>query len=154
MLSPAQARQRGFVLIAMSVSMFLMLAVMGLAFDIGRIYIARNEAQIFTDAAALAAASKLDNTAAGIQRAMDAVAKVPDRWNLGTSEFKGVSVEFSRDGVKWETTPLRPAEMTQARVTAPANGVEITFLRAVGGPATFVVPAHSIAASAPVRLTE
>ena len=55
MLSPAKARQRGFVLIAMSASMFLMLAVMGLAFDIGRIYIARNEAQIFTDAAALAA---------------------------------------------------------------------------------------------------
>jgi Flp pilus assembly protein TadG len=147
-------RQRGFVLIAMSVSMFLMLAVMGLAFDIGRIYIARNEAQIFTDAAALAAASKLDNTADGIKRAADAVARVPDRWNLGTSEFTGVTVEFSKDGSKWEKAPQKPAEMMFTRVTAPANGVEITFLRAVGGPATFVVPAHSVATSGPVRLIE
>src|SRR5580700_192939 len=147
-------RQRGFVLIALSVSMFLMLAVMGLAFDIGRIYIARNEAQIFTDAAALAAVSKLDNTADGIKRAKDAVARVPDRWNLGTNEFTGVIVEFSKDGSKWEKAPQKPAEMTLARVTAPANSVEITFLRAVGGPATFVVPAHSVAASSPMRLIE
>jgi Flp pilus assembly protein TadG len=154
MHSPATARQRGFVLIAMSVSMFLLLAVMGLAFDVGRIYIARNEAQIFTDAAALTAASKLDSTAAGIERAKGAVARVPDRWNLGTSEFTGVVVEFSKDGALWEKVPRNPAQMTLARVTAPTNGVEITFLRAVGGPATFVVPAHSIAASSPVRLVE
>src|SRR5271168_726358 len=101
MPSQVRTRQRGFVLIAMSISMFLMLAVMGLAFDIGRIYIARNEAQIFTDAAALAAASQLDHTADGIKRATDAVARVPDRWNLGTSAFTGVVVEFSGDGTKW-----------------------------------------------------
>ncbi len=59
-------QRRGFVLIAMSVTMLLLLAVMGLAFDVGRIYIARNEAQVFTDAAAMAAASKLDGTKAGV----------------------------------------------------------------------------------------
>ena len=91
----APSRERGFVMIAMCVSMFLLLAVMGVAFDFGRIYIARNEAQIFTDAAALAAASKLDHTAAGTIQATAAVARVPDRWNLGTSEFTGVVVEFS-----------------------------------------------------------
>src|SRR5579862_3421484 len=90
--------QRGFVLIAMAVVMLLLLAVMGLAFDVGRIYIARNEAQVFTDAAAMAAASKLDGTKAGVQSAREAVAKIPMRWNLGTQEFKGVVVEFSADG--------------------------------------------------------
>src|SRR5277367_2674848 len=99
------SRQRGFVLIAMSVTMLLMLACIGLAFDLGRIYIARNEAQVFTDAAALTAASKLDGTAAGIERARDAVGRVPMRWNLGTKEFTGVIVEFSQDGVKWEKDP-------------------------------------------------
>ncbi len=146
--------QRGFVLIAMSVSLLVLLAVMGLAFDLGRIYIARNEAQIFTDAAALAAAFSLDGTAAGVTKAREAVARVPMRWQLGTKEFKGVIVEFSPDGVKWETDPRDPAATNCARVTAPANGVEITFLRAVGGPDVFTVPAHSIAASNPVRLTE
>ena len=43
---------------------------------------------------------------------------------------------------------------TQARVTAPDNSVEITFLRAVGGPNNFTVPAHAAAGSNPVRLTE
>jgi hypothetical protein len=39
-------------------------------------------------------------------------------------------------------------------VTAPDNSVEITFLRAVGGPNNFTVPAHAAAAENPVRLTE
>jgi uncharacterized membrane protein len=138
-------KRRGFVLIAMSISMLLLLAVMGLAFDVGRIYIARNEAQVFTDAAAMAAASKLDGTKAGLDRAREAVAKIPMRWNLGTEEFRGVVVEFdSKD----------PASVTTVRVTAPDNSVEITFLRAVGGPNNFVVPAHSAAMANPVRLTE
>jgi uncharacterized membrane protein len=147
-------KRRGFVLIAMSVTMLLLLAVMGLAFDVGRVYIARNEAQVFTDAAAMAAASKLDGTKAGLDQAKDAVAHVPMRWNLGTQEFRGVIVEFSADGSKWEIEPRDPSGVTMARVTAPDNSVEITFLRAVGGPNNFVVPAHAAAASNPVRLTE
>src|ERR1700676_4545311 len=98
-------RQKGFILIAMSVCMFLLLAVIGLAFDLGRVYIARNEAQVFTDAAAMTAASKLDGTAAGIARADEGVAQLPIRWNLGTREFKGVIVEFSATGEKWERDP-------------------------------------------------
>jgi len=138
-------KRRGFVLIAMSVTMLVLLAMMGLAFDVGRIYIAKNEAQVFCDAAAMAAASKLDGTQAGLDRAREAALKVPMRWNLGTQEFHNVTVEFdSKD----------PASVTTARVTAPDNSVEITFLRAVGGPASFIVPAHAAAAGRPVRLTE
>jgi uncharacterized membrane protein len=148
------SRQRGFVLIAMSITMLLLLAVMGLAFDLGRVYIARNEAQVFTDAAAMSAASKLDGSSAGLAKARAAVARLPMRWNLGTQEFTGVVVEFSADGVKWERDPGNISSVTQARVTAPANGVEITFLRAVGGPAFFTVPAHAAAATNPVRLVE
>jgi len=126
----------------MSVAMLVMLAVMGMAFDFGRIYIARNEAQVFTDAAAMTAACKLDGTNAGLDRARQAVAKLPMRWNLGTKSFSGVVVEFSPDKQSW------------ARVTAPDNQVETTFLRAVGAPDVFAVPAHSVAAAKPVRLIE
>jgi uncharacterized membrane protein len=166
------SRQRGFVLIAMSVTMLLLLAVMGMAFDLGRIYIARNEAQVFTDAAAMTAASKLDGTAAGIERAREAVKRLPMRWNLGTQEFTGVIIEFGRDSQRdgsrdgssgdraqgnttgWERDPKDAAQITMARVTAPSNSVEITFLRAVGGPNAFTVPASSTAVSNPVRVTE
>ena len=145
---------RGFVLIAMAASLFLLVAMMGLAFDVGRIYIARNEAQIFTDAGAMAAAAKLDGTPTGLVRAREAVQRLPGRWNLGTKEFTGVTVEFSKDGSRWEANPKDANGITLARVTAPSNAVEITFLRAVGGPESFTVPAHAVASSNPVRLTE
>jgi len=138
----------------MAVAMLLLLATLGMAFDFGRIYIARNEAQVFTDAAALTAAVKLDGTSSGLDSAREAVQQLPNRWNMGTTPFTGVIVEFSEDGKKWDATPESPDLLAFARVTAPANDVEITFLRAVGGPESFTVPAHSIAATNPVRLTE
>lgn len=146
-------RRRGFVLIAMSITMLLLLAMLGLAFDLGRVYIARNEAQVFTDAAAMAAASKLDGTAEGIARSRASVARVPMKWNLGTREFTGVVVEFSADGTKWEREP-KDSSATMARVTAPSNQVEIWFLRAVGGPAVLTVPARAVAGVNPVRLIQ
>jgi uncharacterized membrane protein len=143
----------------MSITMLLLLAVMGLAFDLGRIYIARNEAQVFTDAAAMTAASKLDGTPAGIERAREAVTHLPMRWNLGTQEFTGVIIEFGHagsegDSAKWERDPKAAAQVTMARVTAPSNDVEITFLQAVGGPRAFTVPASSTASSNPVRVIQ
>jgi uncharacterized membrane protein len=138
----------------MSVSMLLLLAVIGLAFDLGRIYIARNEAQIYTDAAAMTAALKLDGSAAGVAKAREAAVRLPNRWNLGSQEFTGIVVEFSKDGSVWEQDPKTAAGLTLARVTSASNLVEITFLRAVGGPNTFSVPARSTAATNPVRLVQ
>lgn len=134
--------------------MFLLLAVVGMAFDLGRIYIARNEAQIFADAASMAAAKQLDGTAAGVDRARAAVTALPDRWNLGTEDFSGVVIEFSADGQQWEAKPKDLKALRYARVTAPDNQVEIMFLRAVGGPVDFTVPARATASTSPVRLTE
>ena len=142
------------MLIAMSVTMLLLLAMVGMAFDLGRVYIARNEAQVFTDSAAMTAASKLDGTSDGLARAREAVAKLPMRWNLGTQPFTGVVVEFSAGGSVWDRDPKDASAMNTARVTAPANGVDIIFLRAVGGPKSFTVPARSVAGTNPVRLTE
>jgi hypothetical protein len=89
-----------------------------------------------------------------LERARQAVARLPMRWNLGTKTFTGVVVEFSTDRKRWEQRPQSGAGLAYARVTASDNQVEITFLRAVGGPAVFTVPAHSVAAARPVRLVE
>src|SRR5512140_3004937 len=99
--------------------MFLLLAVVGMAFDMGRVYIARNEAQIFADAAAMTAAKQLDGTAAGLARARAMVAALPNRWNLGTENFTGVVTEFSTDGQQWDVEPKDTAGLQFARVTAP-----------------------------------
>lgn len=147
-------RERGFVLIAMSVSMFLLLAVIGLAFDLGRVYIARNEAQVFADAAAMTAAARLDGAATGLTTAREDVARLPIRWNLGTEDFRGVVIEFSADQLHWEKDPKDAAAIRFARVIAPDNNLEITFLRAVGGPQNLNVPASAVATVNPVRLVE
>ena len=136
---------QGFVLIAMAVCMFLLLAVIGMAFDLGRVYITRNEAQVFTDAASMTAALQLDGTKSGVERAKASVAALPNRWNMGSENFTGVVTEFSIDGQHWESDPKEFATLHYARVTAPDNNVEIVFLRAVGGPVNFTVPAHAVA---------
>jgi Flp pilus assembly protein TadG len=150
----ARKSERGFVLIVMSACMFLLLAVIGLAFDLGRVYIARNEAQVFVDAASLAAAQQIDGTPAGVDRARAAVKRLPNRWNLGANEFQGVQLEFSADSEHWNAEPKDASDLRFARVTAPDNHLEIVFLRAVGGPETFTVPAQAVATTNPVRLTE
>ncbi len=153
-LEPRKRARRGFVLIAMCGCIFLLLAVVGLAFDLGRIYITRNEAQVFTDAASMAAAAQLDGTAAGVARAKAAVEHLPARWNLGTQPFAGVTAEFSADGRRWDAEPDEVSEVKFARVRAPDNRLDIIFLSAVGGPLNFNVPAQAVAATNPVRLVE
>jgi hypothetical protein len=147
-------RRNGFILIAMSACMFLLLAMIGMVFDLGRVYIARNEAQVFTDAASMAAARELDGTATGLSRARAAVSQLPGHWNLGSQEFQGVVVDFSSDAEHWDPAPKEAASVQYARVTAPDNHVEIMFLRAVGGPTDFTVPARAVATTNPVRLAQ
>ena len=52
--------RKGFTLIAAGACAFTLFGMLGLALDLGRVYIARNEAQSFTDTAALAAALTLN----------------------------------------------------------------------------------------------
>jgi Flp pilus assembly protein TadG len=66
-------RSKGVVLIAFAVSMVVIMGMLGFAVDLGRMYIVRNEAQSFADAAALAAATCLNGTPAGATAANVAV---------------------------------------------------------------------------------
>src|SRR5438046_725991 len=52
-------QQRGFVLITMAVAAVALIGVVGVAVDMGRMFIAKNETQSYCDAAALAAALAL-----------------------------------------------------------------------------------------------
>jgi uncharacterized membrane protein len=61
--------RRGFVLLTAAAAMIGLLLVVGLGMDVGRLYVARSELQIYTDEAAIAAAFELDGTAAGLTRA-------------------------------------------------------------------------------------
>ena len=64
--SRRSVRRRGFVLVTMALTTAGVFGIVGLAVDIGRMFIAKNETQVYCDAAALAGAMALDGTAAGI----------------------------------------------------------------------------------------
>src|SRR5207302_1736645 len=108
--------QRGFVVIAVTLSILFLLGVAGLAVDIGRMYIAKSEAQSFCDAAAISAAVKLDGTVDGITAAQTAVTnsfQLP--WNFGLDKITTPQVEFATTAAgPWSATPASPIGITLA----------------------------------------
>jgi Flp pilus assembly protein TadG len=117
--------ERGFVLLVMGVTALVVAGFLGLAMDVGRTYITKNEAQAFADAGALAAALKLDGTSAGVTNAQTAATSVGNQWNFATTAFTGTTVEVATSSAgPWTSTssPPSPAtDYTYVRVTASAS---------------------------------
>src|SRR5206468_12551657 len=77
----------------------------GLSIDIGRVYIAKNEAQSFADSASLYGALEIDGTTAGLTRADSAVAASIQKWNFATTSFTGTTIEYSVNGTSdWQVS--------------------------------------------------
>jgi len=131
--------RRGFVLITAAAAMIGLLLLVGLGMDVGRLYVARSELQVYTDEAAVAAALELDGTAAGLTRARDAAAagpgngSTPNRWNFGTQAVSGVNTEFAATpGGAYDSNPASAAGLRFVRVSASGN-VSLYFLPLVPG---------------------
>jgi Flp pilus assembly protein TadG len=138
--------KNGFVLVATGVSVVVLLGMLGLVMDLGRTFITKNEAQAFTDAAALSAASKLNSTLAGVTAAQNAVNDSTNTWNFASQAFTSVTTEFSVDKVTWTSADTSPATVKYVRVIAPSNSVTMTVIRAVSGTSEAItVAARSIA---------
>ncbi|MGH9660210.1 MAG: pilus assembly protein TadG-related protein, partial [Bryobacteraceae bacterium] len=107
----------------MGISVFTVLGVMGLAIDLGRMYITKNEAQTFTDMTSLAAANELDGTDAGITTARNKVTSSTMQWNMSTQGFASPTVEFSLDGTNFEAAPVSGIGIQWVRVTVTLSNV-------------------------------
>src|SRR5438876_9831010 len=100
-----RAGQRGFTMLASAICGVMIFGMAGLAVDIGRMYITKNEAQSFADSAALFAALQLDGSTSGLTNADAAVASCPNKWNFATTAFTGTTIEYSADGsTGWATS--------------------------------------------------
>jgi len=133
--------------------------MLGLALDLGRVYIAKNETQSFTGAAALAAALALNDT--NFTAAKDAVAgNTKNRWNMGTSDFveSAVTTEFARalstnasrpDPATWSAAPPSPSGYLFVRVTATV-AVQLYILPVIGTSHAQLVKAASVAGQVPL----
>jgi Flp pilus assembly protein TadG len=84
-----QRRERGFSLAMLSLSAFVMIGMLGLAMDVGQMFIVKNELQTFVDASAMAAVSKLDGTQTGVQNANNVATAGP----LGTTKPNGYNFD-------------------------------------------------------------
>jgi hypothetical protein len=124
--------------------------VLGMAVDIGRLYIAKNETQIFTDAAALAAATKLNGTSQGITDANAAAASSGNSWNLNSTTASGFTTEFATSSTgPWVSNPGSPAGYVYVRVSLPVTLPLYFIPMVIANKYTQAVTSSSVAAQVP-----
>jgi Flp pilus assembly protein TadG len=141
-------RERGYILVAFTLAAAFLIGMTGLAIDIGRMYIAKNEAQSFVDSMALTAAAKLNGDQSGVFAAAAAVSGGVSTklWNLGTTPFSAdaTTVEFSSSDAPGAWTdaagvpvnayvaggPKNPVSTDRVRVSTTVQ-VPLTLLRAI-----------------------
>src|SRR5207245_3794766 len=131
------SRRDGFTLIASAACALMVFGMAGLAVDIGRMYITKNEAQSFADSAALFAALQLDGSPGGLTNADSAVANNVNKWNFATTAFSGTVVEYSANGLTgWAKSSDVPSSdkknMRYVRVTPTVNNLPLFFLPVTG----------------------
>src|SRR3989441_12569897 len=104
------SNRKGFALIATGACVVSLLGMLGLALDLGRVYIAKNETQSFTDTAAMAAVLKLNGVS--FTAAQNAVLNnTKNRWNMATATFTAsggsttITTEFARPQVANDFQP-------------------------------------------------
>ena len=113
---------RGFVLATMAISAIAVVAVLGLAVDVGKMFIAKNETQVYCDSAALGAALLLDGTTTGIDNAIASVANSANTWNLNTAKITSPTVSFATStSGPWLASPNPATGYNYARVSSTVS---------------------------------
>lgn len=94
-------RQRGAVAVMVAASLFVILAMCGLAIDLSLMLNRRAELQKLADATALAAAAELDGTQAGIARAMASAASTAAQQTV----LYGQRITWTDAAIQFGTAP-------------------------------------------------
>lgn len=156
-MSKGNNKRRGSIMLTTAVSLFVLLGMLGLSVDLGRVYIAKNEAQAFADLEAVSAVRFLDGKQTGIDSAKNEIANSTLKWNFGTQTFaSGIkTIEFSNSQAgPWQLNPTSAGGSKPylgyafVRVTATPS-VNLAFLPAVGTALTQQVTGQAIAGIVP-----
>jgi Flp pilus assembly protein TadG len=118
--------ERGSVLATAALGMLALLFAVGLGVDVSHLYVAKAELQNAADAAALAGASALNSSPAGITEAVDrAVITIQNKY-----EFNNNKVTFPRTNVLFSATLnggyMNEAAASQAGVVKTIRYVQVT----------------------------
>lgn len=131
--SRTSRRERGVVVIVFAVAAFTLMGMMGLGIDLARMYVAKNELQNFTDAAAIAAATKLDGTVSGFTAAQTTAQNNVNKWGFGTQSAGTVTVDFAQAlAGPYQSAPGLATGYRFVRVSTNA-GVPLYFMGMVPG---------------------
>ncbi len=152
--------EQGFSFVLLSVSAFVMIGMLGLATDVGQMFILKNELQTFADASAMGAVSKLDGTQAGVQTA-NAVATAgplgstkPNGYYFDTKAITNITASYATDFAgTYDSYATASGSATNSyrfiSVTATQN-LSLNFLPVLPGiPTTLSVSAGAIAGQQP-----
>jgi hypothetical protein len=143
-------RRGGFVLVTMGLATVGILGVVGLAVDAGRLYIAKDETQVYCDSAAVAAALALDGTSTGIASARSAVEASTNKWNLASTSISNPVVVFAKAAIgPWVASPNPATSYAYAQVSASVS-VHLYFLPLVLDRSTSAVASSAAAGQVPI----
>jgi hypothetical protein len=154
MMTRRRQKRSGFVLIIMTAASIAMVGALGLAVDMGRLFIIKNETQHFCDSAALAAALKLDGTSAGVTAATSAATSLADNWNFGTTTVSSPTVEYATtsSGTWTNAPPNPPTNYLYVRVKSSVS-VPMYFLPVVMTTKVYTQTVNSQAVAGQVPLS-
>jgi hypothetical protein len=142
----------GFMMIVTAASLFVFVGMLGLAADLGRVFIVKSEAQAFADLGSLAAARHLNGKQSGITAAQTEITNsTSNKWNFGTQSFPSAvtTVEFSTSASgAWSTAPGSAANVAFVRLTV-TPAVPLSFMPVLGTASTQTVMGRAIAGVVP-----
>jgi Flp pilus assembly protein TadG len=131
--------ERGVVLFFMAMSALALCGALALSVDVGRMYIAKNEAQAFADSSAVWGALKLDGTSTGIVAANDVLASNPNRWNMMTNPFTGAGASATTK-MEFASAAAGPWDDYATASGAPTNTYRYVRVTATPSVALFIIP--------------
>src|SRR5262249_34698586 len=130
--------ERGSILAVSAIGMVAILLAVGLAVDVSHLYVVGTELQNTADAGALAGASALDGSAAGITKAVDRAVTAMNNY-----EFNGTSATITREDVRFSvnlsdfdgggtgmseaSAAAAPSNIRFVQVTVPPNSARVLF---------------------------
>jgi Flp pilus assembly protein TadG len=152
----SQNRERGVSIWLVVLCAAVMFGMLGLAFDLGRMFITKNELQTFADASALGACRQLDGTKTGIQLAHTTAtagplgSTKPNGWNFDTTTISNVTDTYATSFAgPYDSYATASAGATNTyrfiKVTATAN-MPVYFATVIAGlPTSESIPATATA---------
>ena len=148
------AEQRGSIIVQATLIIVVVMGMIGLALDGGRLFMVHSDLQDLADAAALAGAAKLDGTAGARQRA-DAAARDLNNnvrwWNIpGRKILPGISgVQFYETLADLDANEPAEHDRTAKYIKVMTGSWQVapTFLRTVGAISNGSAEASAVAES-------